>query len=333
MNEPKAQTCSAVAVDPRCLCSKSARFIFGAILFIFLVAIFTGSYFFYKKVQLATQQNTELRFKLDELTVSVSNLQQAQLVHRAEQEDIARLHQINDAHVKTGLLLASYQLVTAANLELKATNDIEKAQLLLTDALQRIATIAEFHAIKLALENDITALHGKIFDSEDTVLRLNKLFEQINALEQSSTFIAAPAPIKTSVVTPPPSLTFTVLFEANSWKYLWQNVSYALRHVITISHKEQLPLVLTSVQLVNLKLNIQALLLRASGAVNYHHTKVYVSSLKEVSSLLQTYFAASVETRRDILPLLQQLQRIDVSLKPLNVDKTLRMIEVVLAKK
>lgn len=124
-----------------------------------------------------------------------------------------------------------------------------------------------------------------------------------------------------------------------SWSHIfstWQNMrvlhqaAYALRNVIIISHKEQLPVALTSAQLVNLRLNAQSLLLEAIWAVNNHQEKIYQQAIKDTASLLQTYFPANENVQNVIYPSLYKLRQANVGLKPYNVDKTVSLIKTTL---
>lgn len=90
-------------------------------------------------------------------------------------------------------------------------------------------------------------------------------------------------------------------------------IGNSLRNAVVISHKENLPLVLTAPQLVNLKLNLQSLLLEAVWAVQHQQPEVYKQALQETDELLHTYFSTNEKAKGGILPELESLLQINIA--------------------
>jgi len=299
-----------------------------AILFIGFVIV--SVYFGYSEYQNITQQNKTLRTKTDELDATVLKLQQNQ---QTLQNTLKQLRQIDNLGYYLNLLSTTDQLVTAANIAIKTENNIEKALDLLNTAILRIRNVHEFSQITQILENDISAIESSHYpDSEKIITQLNQVAQQINTLSQA----LAPPPTITQTTKENVKLTNTaeqsIATPTTSHKIL-DSITKSLRNVVIISHKENIPLALTSAQLINLKLNLHALLLEAVLATRNHQTKTYQTNLKEVIDLLQTYFSANEEVKSALIPTIQQLLQIDISSTKLNLDKSLKLIEITLEQK
>lgn len=302
------------------------KIIILTIVILLLCLAATGIYFGHHEYKNLMKQNKALQLKTDELTANILKIQQNQ---QNIQNIIKQLRQSSSMSYYLNLLSTTDQLVTAANLSLKTENNIVKALDLLNTAIRRIRDIHEFSAITQSLESDINTLKtATTVDQEKIIVQLNNIARQINTLNQA----LAPSKALPQAKETPEEVSNKEKTET-TWQKISRNITQSLRNVIIISHKENIPVALTSSQLANLKLNLHTLLLETVLAVNKHQANVYQTNLKEIADLLQIYFPANEEVISTILPTIKQLQQIDINMAELNLDNSLKQIETTLEQK
>lgn len=268
-----------------------------------------------------------LRTQTRELLAHVLQLQGEQQNMR---KDIAQLRQQNQqnsgvAYHQAAALAAIEQLVVAADVALRTENDGYRAQVLLSGAIDYASSnVPGYSVIKEALERDKAAIKEmSIVDREAVALRLHALMQQLGVLQQEFNFVL-PAQAK-----PAAAASLSSVAPSNAGQMLRdavRNAACVLRNLVVISHRDNSPRALTAAEMVNLKLNMQALLLEAVWAVNHHQSQVYKQALQDTHDLLATYFPGNTNVKNTMLPALQKLQQVDVALKPCSIDKTLKVL-------
>jgi uncharacterized protein HemX len=315
---------------------------FRPLILIILVLLAGGiglSYICYHQQQQFAEQARALRNQLAQLNTITDRLQKDQ---QSLQGALEQANKGGNSYQYTGTLLAANQLATAANIALKTENNINQAQALLTEALLLLTDTPGYSTVKQALESALVKLKSFTpLHQEEVVTQLIQLHQQVNSLEQ--TFAFTPRVNKyadqntasgstnggnnnTALATTTTSSPSFMASIKTLWHQTMLSMANTLRGVVTISHKEKLPLVLTTTQLNNLKINIQTLLLEATWAAEHRQAKIYKMALQEASTIFQTYFYADDKTKNDILPQLQKLQQIDIELKAMNIDEILKAI-------
>ena len=300
-------------------------FIWVTTIFVFVISATTAYFCFYEYKNL-TQQNQTLQLKINALSLNLAKTLQNQ---QTIQDAVKKLRQNSNMSYYINLLSTTDQIVTAADLSIKNENNIARAIELINVAIDRIHDIHEFAPITQSLENNVATLKSTTtLAPEKIIMQLDKIAQQVNTLTQ-----VLATPNKTTQTTTPATVTTTEEQTPSSFGKFMNNIGQALHNVIIISHKKNVPIALTSSQLINLKLNLHTLVLNTILAVNKHQPNIYQTNLKEMADLLQTYFAANEEVQNNILPTIQQLQKIDLKVENTTLESSLQLIETTLKQK
>ncbi len=231
----------------------------------------------------------QLQVKYDQLQDSLQNIQQ-------------ELQKSNVAKTKYWKPIVIEHLVHMAGLTLNTTRDTKLAISFLVEA-QQYADDPELSAINHALNKDIADLQVvPTFDAVESILKIEAISQKVGSLPVVMTELVHQGK---PVVKEETSQIRTL------WHRFFKSAMDALKDMVIVRHKA-VDLLLSPEQEAVLRLEIQAKLLQAELAVMQRKNKIYQSCLEGVYNLLTHYFNANQNVAADVLPLLQELQRVDL---------------------
>lgn len=226
-----------------------------------------------EKIQ-STQQLTtsSMKEQTERLAVLGDNFEQLKTLVHQDQE--------------SWILAEVDYLVRLANYNVQYVGDGVVAKKLLEAADQRIETLAnpKLSEVRATITNNIMQLGGNnSVDVEKLLERLNQLSASVVDLHIISK--AIPAAADTASAATPSQNT------AQDWKEKLKSSLDALRTVVTVRHLSELPKpLITPEQHANLIENVQLKLSMAQWAVLHRKQALYLSSLEQAKTWLNTYF-------------------------------------------
>jgi len=250
------------------------------------------------KINTSTTKTEETLIAIKQLQTKYNQLQNNLLDLQKE------IQKSNITKVKYWKPLVIEHLIHMADLTLNTTGNTKLALSFLSEAKQ-YAGDSELSAINYALNKDIANLQVvPIIDDSELILKIETISQKIGSLPMVTPQFAG--------------LQKKKIEESSKIKTLWQrfftSTVDALKDIVIIRHKTA-DILLSPEQETILRLEIQTKLLQSQLAVMHRQNKLYQSCLEQTSNLITRYFAANPYAATDILPLLQELQSVDLEPK------------------
>lgn len=303
--------------------------IFVSILFLILIAgLSLGVIRLYDKNKILEQQNQDILAENIKIKANLDIIVDKQ---DKQQKLIESLQQKNSLGSYINNLNIIEQLVNGADIAIKVQKKPALAMQLLNMALDRLNKSHDFNTIVDAIKENIVKIEQyNTVDKDKTLLKITQLMSLINGLEQ--TFVTDKQQKKQDVIAinkyaikdDKGDLSFSLL-----WNFIKEKFLQIFHSMVTITHKETLPVVLNSTQLKSAKLNLNVLLLETSMAVNNDDNIKYHSNLNSIINLLQVYFVNNSEVSNVVIPLVQELDKTELNnVNIVNFEKTLNLITI-----
>ena len=272
-------------------------FFFWLIIVVFIaISCYFGCNFIMNKLEVTAAKAEETYAATKQLQIKYEQLQN-------NLQDLQKeLQKSNIAKTRYWKPIVIEHLVHLADLTLNTTRDTKLALAFLSEARQ-YASDSALSAINHALNKDIANLQAvPAIDVSDLVLKIEAISQKVGSL-----------PIIVPQLVYPE--TKEVVAEGSRIKTLWQrffnSTIKALKDIVVIRHKSA-DLLLSPDQEAVLRLEIQAKLLQAELAVMQRKNKIYQTGLEETANLFKHYFVANQSVAIDVLPLLQELQQVNL---------------------
>lgn len=269
-----------------------------------MIALASGGYF---GLRFITDKVNYSVLKVKESGAEIKQLQnrldQLQNGMQVLQNDVQK---INAAKDKNWQPIIIEHLVRMADLTLNTTGEVKLTLSFLTRA-EQYASAPELSVINHALNKDIAALQVvPVVDAEELTLKLESLNQKIGVMPLVAQEFVGPA----AATAKPEAISYA----KNLWGRIFASSVTALKNIVTIRRQTVEPL-LSSEQEALLRLDLQTKLLQAQLAVVHRQNKLYQSCLVQVTTLINRYFVANNIVKSDILPVLQELQQVDLQPK------------------
>jgi uncharacterized protein HemX len=243
------------------------------------------------KIEATYAATKQLQIKYEQLQNSVQELQK-------------EIQKSNIAKTRYWKPVVIEHLIHMADLTLNTTRDVKLALSFLVEA-KRYANDPELSAINHALNKDIAVLQVvSTVDASQLVLKIEAISQKIGSLP-----MVVPQVIHSEKKEAIKENSQIVPFSL--WQRFFTNTINALKDIVVIRRKT-IDLLLSPDQESILRLEIQAKLLQAQLAVMQQKNKIYQSCLAQTYSLFTSYFSANQIVVVDILPLLQELQQVNL---------------------
>lgn len=308
------------------------------LLFIAVVALCFGVnrlYQYNRLLLIGNQQIAEQNNKIQSQIDKLSELQASQ------QKVVEYIQQKNSFSYYVSTLNIVEQLVNGANIAIKVQKNSQLAINLLNLSLDRLNKTHEFNNIADKIRQDISQLEqaqNQAIDKKKILLQLNQVMQLTGGLEQNFVLEKNIEVTKSFAENTTETASNFTIRDKNgdlSWVLLWgvikEKVSQIFGNMVTITHKENLPTVLTDTQLKSLKLNINTLFLETLFAVNNNDDLAYHNNLNMIAKFLQLYFVNNKEVNDVAIPSIQELQKANIEVVAnVDLDKTLELIVLAL---
>jgi uroporphyrin-III C-methyltransferase len=270
------------------------------IIVIIVVAIAVGGYFgsnlVISKIDATTMRTEEVYAATRQLQTKYEQLQN-------NLQDLQKeVQKSNITKTKYWRPIVIEHLVHMADLTLNTTRDTKIALSFLSEAGQ-YANDPELSAVKHALNKDIASLQVvPAVDASELVLKIEAISQKIGSLPMVIPQFTSPEKKAGEEET---SRIKTL------WQHFFTSTLNALKDIVVI-RRQTVNFLISPEQEAVLRLEIQAKLLQAQLAVMQRKNKIYQACLVQTSNLVARYFVTNQNATNDVLPLLQELQSIDL---------------------
>lgn len=268
-----------------------------------------------KKITAQTHQVAILSNQLQALQANIAS-NKAKIV--TSDATLANLKQVKFANNTRWMLAEVKYLLTLAQYNLQLNYTPETALAILKTVDSQLAEMNAPNTLLLRQQviNTISTLESSIaIDYSGILMKLNAIGNQLKTM---------PLLINTSQQTS--QKTFSSPIDVTGWRKYWNESLKTLEKLFIIRHQNQtiIPLISPKQQLF-LEENIQLKLSQASWALLHHNQAVYILSLKDAISWIQTYYSPNSAATANAIATLQSLMKINLQPKLPDLNKLIAL--------